>query len=30
MPICREKAPALMEHATAHTAACWLYQKKEG
>jgi oligopeptide/dipeptide ABC transporter ATP-binding protein len=30
MPICREKTPTLMEHAPAHTAACWLYQKKEG
>jgi peptide/nickel transport system ATP-binding protein len=26
MPICREEAPALLEHAPSHTAACWLYQ----
>lgn len=29
MPICREKEPTLMEHAPVHTAACWLYQKRE-
>jgi peptide/nickel transport system ATP-binding protein len=27
MPICREKTPALLEHASAHHAACWLYGK---
>jgi oligopeptide/dipeptide ABC transporter ATP-binding protein len=30
MPICREKTPTLREHAPGHSAACWLYQKKEG
>jgi len=25
MAICREKAPALLEHAPGHSAACWLY-----
>ncbi len=29
MPICREKAPPLQEHAPAHIAACWLYGKRE-
>jgi peptide/nickel transport system ATP-binding protein len=30
MPICREKAPPLQEHAPSHIAACWLYGKREG
>jgi peptide/nickel transport system ATP-binding protein len=25
MPICRQKAPPLQEHAPGHSAACWLY-----
>ena len=25
MPVCRERAPALIEHAPGHQAACWLY-----
>jgi peptide/nickel transport system ATP-binding protein len=25
MPVCREKTPPLLEHALAHSAACWLY-----
>jgi oligopeptide/dipeptide ABC transporter ATP-binding protein len=28
MPICREKTPALFEHAPGHSAACWLYGKE--
>ncbi|MGO9413389.1 MAG: ABC transporter ATP-binding protein [Spirochaetia bacterium] len=28
MPICREKAPELLEHAPAHSAACWLHDGK--
>ena len=27
MAICREKAPALLEHVPGHSAACWLYGK---
>ena len=27
MAICREQAPALLEHAPAHFAACWLYHQ---
>jgi peptide/nickel transport system ATP-binding protein len=27
MPICREEAPALLEYAPGHAAACWLYQE---
>ncbi|HTZ53228.1 MAG TPA: oligopeptide/dipeptide ABC transporter ATP-binding protein, partial [Spirochaetia bacterium] len=27
MPICREKAPALLEHERGHSAACWLYDR---
>ncbi len=30
MPICRQKAPTLMEHAPGHSAACWLHQRREG
>jgi oligopeptide/dipeptide ABC transporter ATP-binding protein len=30
MPICREKTPAFEEHTPGHSAACWLYGKKEG
>ncbi len=26
MPVCRESAPRLLEHAPTHTAACWLYE----
>lgn len=25
MPVCREQAPPLLEHAPGHSAACWLY-----
>jgi peptide/nickel transport system ATP-binding protein len=28
MPVCREKAPELLEHAPRHRAACWLYDRK--
>ena len=27
MAICREQAPALLEHAPGHSAACWLYHQ---
>ncbi|HVO40523.1 MAG TPA: ABC transporter ATP-binding protein [Spirochaetia bacterium] len=29
MPICREKAPALIEHEPGHSAACWLSGRKD-
>jgi oligopeptide/dipeptide ABC transporter ATP-binding protein len=30
MPVCREKTPALLEHAPRHSAACWLYVRGSG
>jgi oligopeptide/dipeptide ABC transporter ATP-binding protein len=30
IPICRQKTPALIQHAPSHSAACWLYRQKEG
>jgi len=29
MPICREEAPPLQEHAHGHAAACWLYGSRD-
>jgi len=29
MTICRQKTPALIEHAPGHSAACWLYGKED-
>ena len=30
MPICRQEAPKLREHAPGHSAACWLYGQSAG